>query len=263
MRYEGYTIVSDMDGTLLNSAGKLSKENKKAIETFVNEGGNFTVATGRMLPSVKRHIEDLKATIPVILYNGSKIYDFSTGEVLFEAFIEDYRKAVVKEIAKDNPSFGIEIYAEEGVYIYQRCFLTERFSKLGYEVYYEVTDEIFNKKWTKVLIIADEEALDSLESSYGECYEKGAIIRTGECYLEIVPNNISKGSALRYLCNRLNINKEKLITIGDNMNDLELLTVGKVGYCVENGAARLKNVAKKLAPSNNEHVMEFLLKEIG
>ena len=78
MKFKGYTIVSDMDGTLLNSRGKLSEENVQAIGEFIKEGGCFTVATGRMLPSVERFIKRLQVNLPVILYNGTKIYDFNS-----------------------------------------------------------------------------------------------------------------------------------------------------------------------------------------
>lgn len=81
--FDGYLLVSDMDGTLLNSKGKLSEENKKAIEYFVDNGGQFTLATGRMLPSIKRHIHKMKVTLPVIMYNGTKVYDFNSDEVIW------------------------------------------------------------------------------------------------------------------------------------------------------------------------------------
>ena len=80
--FNGYLLVSDMDGTLLNSNGRLSKENIAAIEYFVDNGGKFTLATGRMLPSVKRHIEKIKVNLPVIMYNGTKVYDYNTNEVI-------------------------------------------------------------------------------------------------------------------------------------------------------------------------------------
>ena len=119
--FDGYLLVSDMDGTLLNSKGKLSEENKRAIEYFVDNGGQFTLATGRMLPSVKRHIHKLKVTLPVIMYNGTKIYDFSNDEVIYEKFLEEERKEIIEVVAKINSNVGIEIYSDEVVYIYKSC----------------------------------------------------------------------------------------------------------------------------------------------
>ena len=162
--FDGYLLVSDMDGTLLNSKGKLSEENKKAIEYFVDNGGQFTLATGRMLPSIKRHIHKMKVTLPVIMYNGTKVYDFNGDEVIWEKFLEEERKEIVKVVNKVNHNIGIEIYSNEQVYIYQACKRTERFSKLGYDVIYNVDDSIWNKKWTKALIVGEKEELDFVET---------------------------------------------------------------------------------------------------
>ncbi len=260
--FEGYTIVSDMDGTLLNSDGELSNENIEAIKFFIENGGNFTLATGRMLPSVNKFMDRLSVNLPIILYNGTKIYDFNNDEIIFEGYLEDERKPIVRKIAKENTTFGIEIYCEEKVYIYQACKYTHRFSRLGYEIIHNVDDSIFNKKWTKVLIVGEEDEIDIFESNYYENYEQGNVIRSGDKYFELIGKDISKGKALDLLCDKFNIDKDRLITIGDNMNDLELIKSGAFGYCVENGAKRLKQEAKYIAPSNDEHIIPFLIDEI-
>lgn len=262
MKFRGYTIVTDMDGTLLNSRGKLSDENIGAIKEFIAQGGNFTVATGRMLPSVERFLDRINLTLPAIVYNGTKIYDFKTRETIFQIFLEEHRKSVIKKISERNPSLGIEVYADETIYIYRSCKHTERFSKTGYDVIYDVKDDLFQKNWAKVLIIGEKEEMDLLKNIYAEEYEEGPIVRTGDRYLELAPYNTSKGHALEVLCHKLDIDKSKLITIGDNMNDSELLKVGNFGFCVENGTERLKKEAKYIAPSNDNHVMEYIIKNI-
>lgn len=262
MRFQGYTIVTDMDGTLLNSKGKLSEENIAAIKEFTGQGGKFTVATGRMLPSVKRFVDRLNINLPAILYNGTKIYDFETGETIFEVFLEENRKQVIKKILKERPSLGIEVYAEETVYIYNPCKYTERFSKSGYDVIYEINEDLFNKNWAKVLIIGEKEEIDLLEEIYQNQYDNGPIVRTGDRYLELAPFNTSKGHALGILCNKLDIDRDRLITFGDNMNDSELLTVGALGFCVENGSERLKRETVHIAPSNDNHIIDYAIKNI-
>lgn len=262
MRFQGYTIVTDMDGTLLNSKGKLSDENIKAIKEFTDNGGRFTVATGRMLPSVARFIDMLNLNLPAIIYNGTKIYDFKTKETIFEVFLEEERKFVVNEILKKMPYLGIEIYSEEKVYIFNSCKDTERFLRAGYDVVYDIEKDLFNRNWSKVLIIGEKDEIDNLEKIYGKEYERGPIVRTGERYLELAPYNTSKGHALEILCDKLSVDREKLITIGDNMNDSELLKVGKLGLCVENGTDRLKKESKYTAPSNDENVIEYIITNI-
>lgn len=260
--FTGYTIVSDMDGTLLDSEGNLSEENIKAIEEFTKLGGKFTLATGRMLASVKKFMDRLNVNLPVILYNGTKIYDFKNNEIIFEGYLEDERKPIIKSITKNNPTIGVEIYCEEKVYIYQSCKYTHRFSRLGYDIIHDVDESIFDKKWTKVLIVGEEDEIDIFESTYKDVYGDVDVIRSGDKYFELIGNNISKGKALDILCKKFDIDKEKLITIGDNMNDLELIKMGTFGYCVENGADRLKKEAEYIAPPNDEHIMPFLIEKI-
>ena len=259
--FSGYIIVSDMDGTLLNSKVKLSDENINAIKYFVNNGGKFTLATGRMLPSVKRHVNKINVNLPVIIYNGVKVYDCNNDEVIWERYLEENKKRIVQDIKKNNPNLGIEIYSEEVVYIFQSCKQTERFKNLGYDVVYEVNDDIWNKKWTKVLIIGSKEELDNFEKSYHKEYED-ALIRSSDIYLEMIPEGISKGQALKELINKNNIINHTVIAVGDNMNDLELLEEADYGFCTLNGSEKLKKLSKYISCSNDDNVMEFLIKWI-
>ena len=257
--FDGYLLVSDMDGTLLNSKGKLSEENRRAIEYFVDNGGDFTLATGRMLPSVKRHIHKMKITLPVIMYNGTKVYDFKNDNIIWEGFLEEERKEIIKFVIEANPKVGIEIYSDEVVYIYNKCRQTERFSKLGYDVIYDVDNSIWNKKWTKILLVGDKEELDIIEKSIENAYGKGECIRSSEVYLEVIPMNISKGNALRKIIQAKNMESYKVITVGDNMNDIELLEAGNYGFCIGNGSEKLKERAKYIAPGNDDNAIEFIV----
>lgn len=257
--FDGYLLVSDMDGTLLNSKGKLSEENKRAIEYFVDNGGQFTLATGRMLPSIKRHIHKMKVTLPVIMYNGTKVYDFNNDKVIWERFLEEERKEIVKVVSDINSNVGIEIYSNEIVYIYKSCKETERFINLGYDIVYEVDESIFDKKWTKVLIVGDKEELDLVEKHLKEVYGDKGVVRSSSIYLEVIPREISKGQALLELIKVKEMEGVKILTAGDNMNDIELIEVAHYGFCIGNGSEELKKKTKYIAPSNDEHAIGFII----
>lgn len=261
--FDGYLLVSDMDGTLLNSKGKLSEENKKAIEYFVDNGGQFTLATGRMLPSIKRHIHKMKVTLPVIMYNGTKVYDFNRDEVIWEKFLEEERKEIVKVVNKINTNVGIEIYSDEIVYIYKECERTKRFNNLGYDVIYNIDDNIWSKKWTKALIVGEKEELDFVETYLRETYKDNYIVRSSNVYLEIIPKEVSKGQALKELIIHSELENFKVITVGDNMNDVELLEEAHYGFCISNGSEELKKKSKYIAPSNDENPIEFIVRWIA
>ena len=261
--FTGYTIVTDMDGTLLNSEGILSKENIDAINEFVENGGKFTVATGRMLPSVEKFIDRLNINIPAILYNGSKIYDFSDKKVIYEEFLEDEKRDIIRRIAKENNDVGIEVYIGDIIYAYKPCKYTDRLSTKNLDVRFDIDEDwLFSQKWIKILLLGEPEIMDKLEETYKNIYKAGDITRSGDKFLEILPSSTSKGHGVEYLCEKYGLKKDKLFTFGDAMNDVELLSITDNGYCVANGATRLKKIAKNLEVSNDEHIIEFILNKI-
>ena len=82
-KYSQWLLVSDIDGTLNNKKRKLPYKNKVAIRRFVDNGGNFTLCSGRNLASLTPHYRNLGISTPAICMNGAGIYDFSTLKYLF------------------------------------------------------------------------------------------------------------------------------------------------------------------------------------
>ena len=62
-------------------------------------------------------------------------------------------------------------------------------------------------------------------------------------YLDIVPKNVSKGAALKFLSNYLQINENEILAVGDNLNDLEMLKNAGVGIAVNNAYPEIKQIA--------------------
>ena len=75
-------LISDMDGTLINSKSQISTINKYALNEFTKAGGTFAVATGRTLHSCKQYIPELPINAPSIFYNGTILQDTNNNVVL-------------------------------------------------------------------------------------------------------------------------------------------------------------------------------------
>lgn len=260
--FEGYLLVSDMDGTLLNSKGEISERNKKAIEYFVENGGVFTIATGRMRDSVRGFLCDLQVGLPIIIYNGAKIYDFKSEKALHEDSIIDERKEIVKKILDKYPTLGIEVFSDEVDYIVRRCKYTDRLGTSVCDTVSELPQDFYEKKWTKILILGERHELDELEDNFNRICDKATAIRSGEVFLEIVPDFTSKGEALKKLIKEYKIDPSKVIAVGDNMNDKEMLQVAQFGFGISNGEKRLVESAKYKAPSNDEDAIDYIVKWI-
>ena len=75
--FEGKLILTDLDGTYLFDDHHISAENRAAVRYFMDNGGLFTVATGRSKAGMEHFFPELEINAPAILYNGSVIYDFA------------------------------------------------------------------------------------------------------------------------------------------------------------------------------------------
>ena len=118
--FENTVIVTDLDGTLLTSDGKLGDRNLRAIEYFKANGGRFAVATGRVAALAKDAIPELSALVnmPSVTCNGACMYDFRTDEA---PVVHTMELELVKDMAdfvhENYPSAGVRASAVEYAYV--------------------------------------------------------------------------------------------------------------------------------------------------
>ena len=87
MRCDQTVLFSDLDGTLFDSRGEISSENRLAIEEYKARGGKFSISTGREPRNAMTYVRENITNAPSVAINGSAIYDFGTGEYLYTVTI--------------------------------------------------------------------------------------------------------------------------------------------------------------------------------
>ena len=92
-------FITDLDGTLLDSNGKVSEKTKEIINALTNKGVSFAVATARTILSVSNILDGVNITAPSVLMNGVCTYDMAEGKYLHCHYIDpkataEYVKAV-------------------------------------------------------------------------------------------------------------------------------------------------------------------------
>ena len=260
-RYNGYVIYTDLDGTLLNDKKEVSVENRKAIEHFINNGGRFSIATGRAFEAIEQYIEGLKMDLPVILYNGGIIYDCNKRDAVNENILEDEKKDIVNKLVEDYPSLGIEIYSNTDIYIFNNNGMSERPATLLLNRIYDMPKNLFEFQWNKILLVEKREFMDELQEVFRRKYNVD-VTRSGDRFLEILPEKVSKGQALKEIIDLYNLDKNKVIALGDDMNDAEMLKECGISFCPENASDAVKKYAGYITGSNNEGVIADILKFI-
>lgn len=262
-------IVSDLDGTLFNSDKEeyeVSKELIEKIHKFEESGGIFTIATGRPVETSIEVAKTIGIKSPYIAYNGAKIVDV-TGKELYS---EKFNLKIFKEFLNDVQKNGVSvIFYNNGETIClkhtSRILIYEKKEKT---TCIELKEDITHSELqiNKILLIGDVSRITELWNRLDESVrEEFRYVISEDDYFEIIKNNVSKGNALKRLKEYLDIEDNQVVTIGNHMNDKELIEEAHFGYAVANAVDGLKDIADYVTKGEYEsgviEVIETYLKE--
>lgn len=260
MKFKNVLLASDFDGTLKNDNGEITKDVIEAIHYFRDNGGLFTVCTGRIFQGFHLYSSDY-INAPVLLGNGAMGYDYENGRILFNDGIEDEGIIPLNSVLKHFPGTPIELYSFDKVCAINLSESSDRhFTNQGIE--YEITEKIenFPRPWTKVMINAEENslAIQKLLDDYNELN----YLKTTGSYIEVLKKGVDKGTGLLKLGKILGCQTKDIYAAGDGYNDVEMLVAAAGGFVPENGSEEALKNAKYVTRSNNNgciaHAIEIL-----
>ena len=108
-------VMTDMDGTLLNSEKRVSPRTRAVIDRMRERGIGFAVCTGRIPTMVEFYLKDLEITIPIVAANGAIVWDPQRGEAL-------YGKPIDPDQAEALMDFCLEHHMDYSCLLYtSRC----------------------------------------------------------------------------------------------------------------------------------------------
>lgn len=260
-------IVSDLDGTLFNSDShdyEISKELIDKIEEFKKKGHIFTIATGRPIETSIEVAKKIGINAPYITYNGAKIVDVYGNEIYSEEFLLTTWLPFLNKV--QNIGASVIFYYDGQVLCLKRTERILDYEKKEKTECNEISREILksNIKVNKILVIGDVEEYKKIWEMIDEDILKDfRYVISEDDYFEIVKNNVSKGSALKILKKHLGINDNQVISVGNHMNDKELIEEADVGYAVANATLGLKDIADFVTSNEYEKgVIEIIKKYI-
>lgn len=264
--FSGTLLVSDMDGTLLNSKSQISRENQVALEYFTSHGGLFTIATGRMEMTLRKYLPLLPINVPGILYNGAVIYDFATERILWETCLAEEIGQVIRELIVLFPGLGIEVFQGGEVYFLQENQETKKhIAREGLFPLTTLVDQV-PVPWFKVILVWEPEKLVAVESYLAAHHHFFRTVYSEPQFLEILSPEASKGHALQKLIQIIGREDLKVVAMGDNLNDLEMIETAALGIAVANAHPDLKKAARFHYGHHDAHavaeVVDYLKRKI-
>ncbi|WP_291962241.1 HAD family hydrolase [Maribacter sp.] len=252
-------VVTDMDGTLLNSEHQVSDQFFEIFENLKSQGIIFVAASGRQYHSIIDKLDSIKNDIIVIAENGGFAMKQHT-EILATPLEQQHVKDILKTL--DNiPNIHPVICTKHKAYLTNKS--NEFANKLAeYYTEYEIIENLsdFNSEVIKIAIYHFESSEVHIYP-FVKHFEADLKVKvSGENWLDISNMNANKGYALDKLMKTYNLKSDEVMVFGDFNNDLEMLALSDFGFAMENAHPNVKEIAKYSTLSNDENGVEHILK---
>ncbi len=258
MKFSGKIIISDVDGTYTGSAEGI-KRNNEAIEYFKKNGGLFTFASGRgQLGSIVPEYKSL-VNAPLILCNGSYVYDEAVGEKKNEICVDSESSYKILDYVCENyPSVTVYVSCQNGYLNYSKAELGTQDGVKSVDVHKKES----TGNWNKIILECHEDGVLDKISRYIDENANGVYAKTFSCsvLLELLSPLATKGNQVKYL--KTLLGNVKTYCIGDYENDENMLASADVSAAPCSGLKKIVDMCDHVVCANTEGAIAGLVELI-
>lgn len=264
-------VASDLDGTLLSTADSVSERTHSAIRRVLDAGAFFVFATGRPPRWIQPVAEETGHHSYAVGSNGAVILDLSIAEererVLHTSLVSpDDALAIVAAIRSVSPRAAFAIDGPRG-FGHDPNYVPSWAIPADYRI--EPVESLLDAPVLKILfkdpdITADRySALGEAMAGIGSLTFGSAVPVPGATtLLEVMAPNVSKATALQWICEREGIVSERVLAFGDMPNDAEMITWAGHGVAMGNAHDTIKSLADHVTLSNDEHGVAAVIESL-
>lgn len=279
----------DLDGTMLNQYGLVTQRTKEAIKNAQESGIEVVIASGRPTDSVKTIAQEINSNKYFISGNGAIIYDITNDEIIYENTLKKQKVLDIIKICEEN-SIYYNIYTEKEIlakslqcnvlYYYKENlnkdeknktqiniveniynYILNRDEKVVKITIYDNHQVIFNSIMRKLKEISEIEVLEVSHMSRKIIKQGTEDVPIEYFYTEISAKNVDKWNAIEFLKEKMKIEKNEIIAIGDNMNDKTMIENAGLGIAMGESTPVIKEIADVVTDTNcNDGVAKVLEK---
>lgn len=261
-------LAIDLDGTLYTSDRVITPRVHQAVSRAAAHGLQPVIVTGRGRMGAEIALDLLGMDLPYICSAGALLRPGKNGKALHTwPFYEPAELLKVIAFVRRHAAGLIADPAEGQPYWFGPDFMqqvmdpfTSAEARRSIRSYDPETD--FNRPLLKATITTTEDHLqEAVEFVRAECPSLHPVI-SGIQYIDLTADGVNKGSALCVLAEIYGLQPEEVAAIGDQSIDLQMLQFAGLPIAMQNGVPGLKQVARWVAPSNDEDGVAWAIDEI-
>lgn len=251
-------LVLDIDGTITGHSNTLSVTVKEVIAAVQAKGIKVAIATGRMYCSALRFHQEIGSTLPLIAYQGAWIQDPGNDKIhrhlpvsreITQQLLEYFEQPDLRSL------LSVHFYINDQLYVREITKETDNYQQRCGVNAIPVGDlrQLLDHEPTKILALSEDANLtQQLLADLRLRYKPTDLYMTTSVptFLEAANTHVNKGHAVRYLVEEmLGLESHHVMTIGDNFNDLEMLSYAGISVAMGNAPPEVQAIANWVAPS--------------
>lgn len=249
-------IACDMDGTLLDNNKVIHEDFWPLIKDLHARGIVFCPASGRQYYNLLECFAPVADDLIFIAENGAYVMQAhkEIASDCLPAAITHELIGVVRRAQAEGKDLGIVLCGKQSAYV-ERSDAAFRQQALQYYNRLQIVSDLtqVEDEFLKLAVydfVSSERITLPLFEKYQATHQ---VVVSGLHWLDVMANNVNKGSAISRIQKALNITPEQTMVFGDFLNDLEMFDQAHYSFAMANAHPVLKDKARYMAPSNNDN----------
>lgn len=256
-------VITDMDGTLLNSKGEVSDDFYPLLEKLRKKNILFSVASGRQYYSLIAKMHKVKKDILFLAENGAIVMQNEVQKHI-EPIAPKIALDLIKTIKETEGGIYLILCGKKTAYIEDTA---PEFMKPFLEHYdkYKVVDDLTkveDDEFLKVTVCDLSGAEKNTWPQVKHLKDEFQVKLSGKIWIDFTHKNAHKGNALKKIQELANIGPEHTLAFGDYLNDIELFDHAAYSFAMANAHPEAKQAAKYTTKSNDDQGVEEILRKL-
>lgn len=271
--------VTDLDGTLLNAASRVSDESRNILCNLLSQQGVlFSIATARTPATAVQLMDGVPVNIPLIVMAGAAMWDISRSEYVntvpipersVQLICDIYENHGVNPFVYRNHHGVLHAHHHHSLRDDEKQFVGERISSAFKR--FILSDSPYAESPDPALLIFAMNSFERLEAVSNDI-KKAGIPCHSVCYhdifnhengiLEVYAPGVTKAAAVSRLKELTGAGR--LVVFGDNLNDREMMQAADYSVAVENAFDEVKEIANEvIGPNTADSVARWIASDIN
>jgi len=256
-------VVTDMDGTLLNSKHEVSDLFFEQFEGLKKNNIHFVAASGRQYHSILDKLKSIQEDITIVAENGA--YIVRNGETLYVNVIPVEKIKELLPRCQAIEGAQVVVCGKKKAYLLKNT--SKQFQNTISEYYssYEIVesfDLLPDDDFFKIALCHYDGSENNIYPYLKHLENQWQVKISGELWIDISQKSAHKGNAISQIQKQFNVSIKQTMAFGDYNNDVEMLKLAGYSFAMENAHPNIKRVANFTTLSNDNNGVEVILKKL-